>query len=168
MNHIRTYKIIIIILILLNAGTLSFLWIGRLRPFETESRGQSARFLIRELKLTPEQRDEFGRLREVHRGQLLELQEQDRILHDRFFEFVFIDQPDTAAMKALTDSVANLRKKMEILTYQHFRNLRRLLNKEQEDKFRAIFNQALEKTMPLPEVPGVPPPPPPPPARHKR
>jgi protein CpxP len=163
MNQLRFYKIIIIILVLLNLGTLSFLWFGKPRAGQEQGRGKSAKFLIRELSLTPGQQDEFGKLREEHRHRLMILQQQDSRLHDRFFEAIFLPVPDTLTSKILSDSIADVRRQMELLTFEHFRQLRQLLNDEQKNKFHRVFRQALEHVMPLPVPPTAPPPPPPPP-----
>jgi Spy/CpxP family protein refolding chaperone len=163
MQTTQFYKVVIIILVLLNLGTLTFLWFGKPRAGNIPDRGQSAEFLIRELTLTPSQQDNFGKLREEHRLKLTNLQEQDRILHDRFFEAVFLPGHDTLAMSILADSIASVRKQMEILTFEHFRQLRQLLSEDQKMKFHQVFRKALERVMPLPEPPGPPPPPPPPP-----
>ena len=163
MNHIRFYKIIIIILVLLNLGTLTLLWFGRSRTEHAQDPGESAKFLIHELTLTPGQQDEFGKLRDEHRQRLAILQERDRRLHDRFFEAIFLPAPDTLAAIILSDSIAAVRRQMELLTFDHFMQLRLLLNEEQKNKFHGVFRQALEHAMPLPDPPLPPPPPPPPP-----
>ena len=163
MNHNCFYKVIILVLVVLNLGTLAFLWFGPPRRVPDSPRGKAADFLIRELNLTTTQQEEFGTLRDGHREQLLNLQAQDRDLHDRFFEVIFLPTPDTLAAKILADSIADIRRQMELLTFNHFMQLQELLKKDQKVKFHQIFRQALERVMPLPEPPLPPPPPPPPP-----
>jgi len=162
MNNSRFYKVVIVILVVLNIGTLTFLWFGHRRSGQDPERGQASKFLIRELQLTPGQQDEFGDLRDLHQKRLLELQERDRVLHDRFFEAIFLPVPDTLAATKIADSIADIRRQMEMLTFEHFNELRQLLTQKQIQKFHQIFRQALERVMPLPEPPSAPPPPPPP------
>ncbi|MCX6306780.1 MAG: Spy/CpxP family protein refolding chaperone [Bacteroidetes bacterium] len=163
MNNIRFYKITIIILVMVNLGTLAFLWFGRPRPGQMPVSGEAAEYLIDELKLTPGQQDQFGKLRKEHRGKLSLLQAEDRRLHDLFFESLFLIPADTLTVNVLADSMAGLRRQMELLTFEHFRQLRLLLTEEQSRKFHQVFNQALERVMPLPPMPPMPPMPPPPP-----
>jgi periplasmic protein CpxP/Spy len=163
MTNIRFYKVVIIILVLLNLGTLGFLWLAPPRSGSLPERGQAAEFLIRELRLTPIQRDEFGKMRDEHSARLSVLQEQDRKLHDRFFDAIFLPVPDTSSVNMLCDSIAGVRKQMEMLTFEHFANLRQLLTINQRVKFQRVFRQALDRVMPMPPAPPVPPPPPPPP-----
>ena len=66
MNNLKFYKIVIVILVILNLGTLSFLWIGHSRGGQVPKYGQAGEFLIRELELTSLQQDNFGQLRDSH------------------------------------------------------------------------------------------------------
>ena len=118
--------------------------------------GRSGEFLIRELNLTSSQQDAFGKLRDEHRDKLVLLQEQDRHLHDRFFDVLFQPVSDTLIVKELADSIAGIRRQMELLTFDHFRQLRQLLTEPQKLKFHRVFKQALEQAMPLPGSGGPP------------
>jgi periplasmic protein CpxP/Spy len=166
MDNLKFYKIVIVILVILNLGSLAFIWIGRSRG-EVPKYGQAGEFLIRELTLTSPQQDNFGKLRDSHQKILLAMQERDRRLHDRFFEAIFLPVPDTLEVGIIADSIAGLRRQVEMLTFEHFKQLRQLLTKEQTEKFHRVFRQALDRVMPIPEPPPPPPlpPPPPPPGR---
>ena len=163
MNNNRFFKGVILILVMVNCGTLAFLWFGRPRPEQIPVRGQAAEFLIHELELTPVQQDRFGKLREGHRDKLTILQEQDRKFHERFFETLFLTPTDTITASLLADSIAGVRRQMELLTFEHFSQLRQLLTEPQKMKFHQVFRQALDRVLPPPPVPPTPPPPPPPP-----
>jgi Spy/CpxP family protein refolding chaperone len=167
MNNIRFYQVVIVILVLLNLGAIAFLLFNRPRQEKTPVQGQAAEFLIKELTLTPMQQDEFGKLRYGHQEKLLILQEQDRKLHDRFFEALFLPALDTLEVKNLSDSMADLRRQMELLTFEHFMQLRQLLTEDQKMKFHRVFRQALERVMPPPAPPAPPLPPPPPPLEKR-
>ncbi|MEI6435562.1 MAG: hypothetical protein WCP32_12005 [Bacteroidota bacterium] len=160
MNNIRFLKTVIIILILLNIGTLTFLWMGRTKFAFNQSNRDSAGFLIRELNLTSGQQNQFGKLRQIHLEQLDILRENDRKLHDRFFDALFLPAPDTLTASKLADTLSIVRKEMEMLTFRHFLELQKLLNDNQKMRFRQVFRGALEHVMPPP--PPLPPPPPPP------
>ena len=165
MNNLRFCQIVIILLVVLNLGTMAFLLFGHPCKERVAQQGRSAEFLIRELGLSNTQQDEFGQLRDLHQDQLQVLQELDRKLHNRFFEMIFLPAADTLSLKILADSIAQVRIKTEMLTYEHFSELKKLLTLQQKEKFHRIFKLALEQVMPppLPPLPPVPPPPPPPP-----
>ena len=154
MNKLRFYQIVIFILLLLNLGTLTFLWMGRPGRERLPIQGRSGEFLIRELNLTSVQQDEFGKLRDEHQERLMQIREKDRILHDRFFDALFQSPADTQIVNSLADSIARTRRQMEILTFNHFSQLRQLLTEPQKAKFHQVFRQALERAMPPPDPAG--------------
>ena len=172
MNNNRFLKVVIVILILINAGTLVFMWINRpQQPKVVLRRPFAGGFIVKELGLSESQKREYAQLRREHVKTLELLQENDRILHDRFFGRLFAEVPDMNAVHDLADSIAMNRRRMEILTYEHFEMLNNLLNPEQQKKFRDIFDDVLRIVLPPPPntqtLPGPPPPPPPPPANQK-
>ena len=65
MKNKRFYLGVIIILVLVNLGTLAFLMFGGSLIIPGPIRGKAPDFLIRELNLTRVQMDEFGKLRPV-------------------------------------------------------------------------------------------------------
>ena len=163
MKDVKIYKVIIIVLVVLNLCTLAFIWFnrpGRDRPGRRQ--GEAAFFLIKELGLTVEQRKVFGQMRQEHRARLEMLSLHDTDLHNRFFDLLSQEKPDMAAVEALADSIAANRKKMEVLTFEHFSRVNGILNPEQKKKFSLIFKDVLKMVLPPPVPPPVPPPPPPP------
>ena len=163
MNNIRFYKVVIIILVVVNLSTLIFLWFGTPPTARVPVRGQATEFLNRELMLTPKQQDEFGKLSDENHERMLILQEQDRKLHYRFFETLFLPNADTSIAKIIADSITDLRMQMELLTYEHFRQIKQMLTEEQKHNFHRVFRQAIECVMPPPPPPPPPLPPPMPP-----
>ena len=165
MKNKRFYLGVIIILVLVNLGTLAFLMFGGSLIIPGPIRGKAPDFLIRELNLTRVQMDEFGKLRHTHDERIRILQERDRKIHDRFFGALFLSPADTIAANRLADSIAFLRKEMDMLTFEHFRQLGQVLTGLQKIKFQQVFRQALDRAMPppVPPLPPAPPPGPPPP-----
>jgi len=157
MNSIRLLKGIILILVLLNLGTLSFVWVNRHRSAEEPLRGDAARFLVHALDLTPEQQAQFGRMRAIHHQRLIHLQQLDRRLHDQFFGLLFNPVADSLTSLACADSISILRKQMELVTFEHFMKLRQILSEEQKVKFHKVFRQALDHVMSTarPPAPGM-------------
>jgi hypothetical protein len=94
------------------------------------------------------------------------LEKHDRMLHQRFFVLLLMDFPDTVRMHSLADSIAANRRQMELVTYDHFFRISKMLNPEQLTKFGVIFHEVLRMVLPPPQPPPPPPlpplPPPPP------
>ncbi len=166
MKNAGLYKIIIIILVVLNLCTLAFMWFNRPGRERTEQNaGAAATFLIKELGLSDAQQVQYQELRHQHREMLDKLDAHDRELHKRFFDLLLLEKADSVSMEALADSIAANRKQMEIVTYDHFFRINKILNPEQQKKFTLIFQDVMQMVLPPPPPPPgqLPPPPPPPP-----
>jgi Spy/CpxP family protein refolding chaperone len=175
MNNTRFLKIVIAVLVLVNLGTLAFLWFNRPGSDSSIQPPFSSGFLVNELDLSKSQRQEYFQLRRNHRLQLEKLQEKDHDFHNRFFEQLFSEVPDSGNVGELADSIAENRRKMEVLTYDHFMHLKQMLTADQQKKFESIFDEVLRRVLPAPPSPPsvVPPPllppqpPPIPPMKNK-
>ena len=162
MNNVRFLKIVIAVLIVINLGTLVFIWFIRPGDRIQARRPFAEGYLVKELNLSEPQRKEYSRIRQDHLSVLVKLQEHDKALHNRFFAQLLSEFPDMKSVHDLADSIAFNRKKMEMLTYDHFDQVRQLLTPVQRKKFEEIFDEVLKMVLPPPPpVPEAPPPPPP-------
>lgn len=169
MEKARFYKILIAILVLLNIGTLSFLWFGRSASQSENQQKESIEPFVRGLQLSQEQIVQFKLFRDDHLTQLYFLRMEDRRLHELFYDALFLPVPDTIKANRIADSLVMVRKKMELLTFSHFQQIQQILNDHQKIKFRTIFRGAVEQVMPPPPPPPPPPlPPPPPPSKGRK
>jgi len=167
MKNARLYKIIIILLIAMNVFTLVFMWFNRSgRERSGERQGEAASFLVKELGLSGSQQKEYAQMRQEHRELLNKLSEQDRVLHTHFFDLLRKEVPDTATVHLFANLIASNRKQMEIVTYDHFARISKMLTPDQQKKFNLVLQDVLLMVLPPPpsNVPLPPPPPPPPPA----
>jgi hypothetical protein len=163
---------IIIILILINIGTLTFMWVNRPGQTSPENQPDPTRFLVKKLGLDASQRAIFGQERFLFRTKMHQLQQRDHALHKKFFDLVLHTRADTSSAIQLADSIAAIRMEMEMMTFSYFSQLRRILYESQRMKFDTIFFDALRIMLPSPPPPPPPPPPslappPPPPPNHK-
>jgi len=161
MNNTKFLKSVIIILILINLGTLAFIWFNYPSFKPTDQHQFASGFLVKELELSKPQQENYFRLRGNHRKMLIQLQEHDKALHNRFFDQLFSEIPDSKSVGDLADSIAENRRKMEVLTYDHFMQVREMLTPEQQKTFERIFDEVIRMVLPPPPAPPLPPPPPP-------
>ena len=174
MKNAKIYKLIIAVLVVLNLATLAFMWFNRPgREGLGRHEGEAASFLVKELGLSAEQQKEYQQLRQEHREILNQLTEQDKVLHQQFFELLLMEVPDTAKVHLFANVIAMNRNQMELVTYDHFSRINKIPTPDQQKKFKLIFKDVLKMVLPpplppsppLPPPPGnLPPPPPPPPA----
>lgn len=151
MNQLKIYRILVVVLILLNAGTLAMMWWERGRDGKRERSFRSPEDnLVTTLNLHPEQAEAFRMLRQKHLAELRRLQIQDRRMHERFFDMIFLPVPDSSLLHHQLDSMLILRKEIEMLTHNHFRELKGLLDEDQTRVFRKNFRKMLDRVMPPP------------------
>jgi periplasmic protein CpxP/Spy len=153
---------LIFFLLLLNLGTILYIWLHRPPGQPVFRRQDASGFLIKELRLTEGQKQEYLMLRAVHRQAMQDLQEKDHALHNQFFDQLVIVPTDSGKVEKLADSIASIRVSMDRLTFSHFVAIRKILRPEQQQKFDKVFHEVLKLVMPLPPEPPPPPPPPPP------
>ncbi len=165
MKITRLYQVVIILLVAMNLATMAFMWFNRPGRERPGDKAQAAAFLTRELNLNPAQQDQYQKLRQEHRAKLNVLNERDRVLHKRFFDLLSLETADSISVEALASALAANRKEMELVTYEHFDMIKKLLNPDQQMKFDSIFQDVIQMVLPPPPPPpaALPPPPPPPP-----
>lgn len=161
MENTRFLKITIIVLLLVNIGTLVFMWANRqqqeqppMPPRGGGGPGGAFAYLTNELKLDDQQKEKLEVLRTSHR------QEADRIdrisgpMHHRFFNM--LGKADPAAVDKMADSLAWCQKQRELITYKHFADIRALCTPEQQKRFDVVVNDALRMMARQPKGPGRP------------
>ena len=121
MRDTKFLRIIILCLILLNIGTLSYLLIGRTeRSPRPGGPPRVIEYLSSELKFDEGQKITVMKLRDENREKIEEIQKGDRELHDSFFDLLNQSNPDSAVIDSMANLIASNRKQIELLTFQHF------------------------------------------------
>lgn len=167
----RMYKIIwaiIILLILMNAGILAYLYLQE-KP-EPSQKPLSPPFVMIEqgVGMNDTQKSEYQRLREEHHEQVVALRAQMAKIRLALYH-----SATPQANDSLLTIVGNLQKNTDSITYIHFMNVRRMLDEQQKKKFDQILPGIVQQMlMPQRRPPHDMPPPdrgndmPPPPPGH--
>jgi protein CpxP len=171
MENSRFLKIAIIVLLLINIATLTFMWTGRKHydghmpppPPHAPRPPAAFEFLTHELNLDEAQIKQFDALRKEHHENAQLIQEKSRKMHHRFFDLLGNTTADSALSVQLADSMALFQKQMEMLTFNHFKKVRAICKPGQQKKFDEVINEALQMMAPKPphspQRPDGPPPP---------
>jgi hypothetical protein len=155
MENKRFLNIIVILLLLLNFGTLGFLWFGRHQgPPPPPPHGNAADFLTHELSLTADQQKKFSDLRELHHHRVTEIQDSIHMLREKFFDE--LPTGSTGRADSLAMEIGKKQTELERVTFDHFRQVRMLCDAGQQKKFDNVIQEALRMMAPPP--PGPPPP----------
>ena len=156
---------VVIILIALNLGVVAFMWYTQ-RP--NNEGPANTRFLIERLNFSKEQEQQYLDLQRRLADSLEPVKEHERKVHDRFFEMMHAEAPDSAQVAATIDTMGHIRGQIEYFTFMHFRQVRAMCTPEQKTKFDATISEAMRRMAPPPlRRPGGPqgyrnsPPPPP-------
>jgi Spy/CpxP family protein refolding chaperone len=105
--------------------------------------GQANEYLIKQLKLTPDQIRKYDTLRERHHEFTQRISEEQRMQRDSFFDNLKNPKADMAAAMRLEKRILANQGKLDSATFYHFRNFRALLNPDQQAKFDSVANNVM-------------------------
>lgn len=146
--------IAVISLLLINFFTLAFIWFHHpSREHEPPPNGGVAGFLIHELKLNDDQEKKFDLLKEMHHEQVEKIQHNLHDMHREFFDLIKTDVPDSLKVKSIADSMASRQKEIELVTFSHFMDVRKICDAKQKEKFDEIIDEAMRMMAPKPPGP---------------
>jgi Spy/CpxP family protein refolding chaperone len=137
MNNLKFLKIIILILVLINISTVSFLWLNR--PQKKDDVGD---FFAKELLFTKKQREQFDSLKKAHREEKEELREADQEKHDAYLNLLKKPNVDSVTIKKVADEILVIKEKEELAMFYHFQKVRAICDENQKQKFDEIIKEA--------------------------
>jgi Spy/CpxP family protein refolding chaperone len=149
MNSDKFYKIVIIFLMVLNVGTLGFLWLngkqreGRFPPSPREA----DRMMTDRMKFDEKQLDQFEDLKHEHHEQMIQLHEQAKELHVALFGLLKEKVIDTVKRNNLIQLLQQNSRQKEIVTFDHFRKLRAILRPDQTQYFDGFMEEFSRRIM---------------------
>lgn len=129
------FKVVILLLLLLNAGILIYLWLPHDNRLPGKGPERPERIIIDRLKLDEQQRDQFRQLRDEHHAKMVQIQYETAHLHDSLFHLLQQSPIDTATKSRLLQEIAKNQMQKEEITFQHFEKLRDILRPEQQKLF---------------------------------
>ena len=142
--------ILVLVLVVLNLGLVGFMWYSQ-RPDNGPGGPSTAHFLIKKLHFDNAQEQQYLELQHQLGDSLKTVKQNERRLHDRFFEMMHDPTPDSAQVAAIIDSMGRNRGQIEYLTFVHFRQVRALCNKEQQAEFDKIIAETMRRMGPPPQ-----------------
>ncbi len=163
MKKINFLILAVIILVLLNLGTLGFLFYSQKKErvkTELHPGKDPAAFISDQLKLDAQQQAQFEELRRKHQQDSREMHREDERLHDAFFDLLKTGQPDRNKADSLAGLVAAQQKRLALNAFDHFTQLRAICRDDQKELFDKNINE-ITKIVAKGRPPGGPPPPPP-------
>jgi len=145
MENSKFYKIAIALLLLLNIGTLAFMWLNR--PPPPGARGPFM-FLVKATGMDKAQQATYRQLRDVHHSRMEDFQQQNRQLRGQLFDYLAQKDQNDSQVQLLADSIAAVKRQEEMLTFEHFRRVREICRPDQQLKFDAAIGEAIQSMGP--------------------
>jgi periplasmic protein CpxP/Spy len=144
-RSLKYWKIFAFILIVMNMALIVFLLLGGpLRRLHEPKEGDApGKLLVDKLKFTAQQESAFDKLRNAHHDSILALQEEGRKLRKTFFDGLRSDTPDLNK-DSLADKISANQRKIELITYNHFEEVKKLCSPEQKNIFNDIIQDVIE------------------------
>ena len=102
MENLKFYKIAIAILLLLNIGTLTFMW--QHRPPPPGARGPFM-FIVKATGMDEAQQAAYRQLRDLHRSKVETFQKQNRLLRGQLFDLLAQKDENAPELQPLADSL---------------------------------------------------------------
>jgi hypothetical protein len=153
-------NILIIVLVVINIASLSFIWFRELNhpqlppPPASPNRENVNRFLDRELDLNAVQEKKFGEIRKEHFEATRLFENKISGFKKQLLSESFNQSPDMQKISVLTDSIGSAQKSYEMFLSGHFQKLAAICTPDQRVKLKIIFLSSFGPK----EVPPVPPP----------
>ncbi|MBS1515318.1 MAG: Spy/CpxP family protein refolding chaperone [Bacteroidetes bacterium] len=156
---------VIIILILINVSTLSFMWYAKLKeppppvivnapPMQQGPPPEGRANLKEQLKLTDAQMEAVDKIREEHLAQIRKTKEEMRGLKDELFSNLSKPDADTNKVKDITNRIGTYEARIDLITFDNFREIRKIISDEQKKKFDEIILDLLRMGPPHERGPG--------------
>jgi Spy/CpxP family protein refolding chaperone len=148
MKTIRFYKILILILVLMNITTLFFLLSG---PKHHGPPGKND--LVNELEVTGKTKEKILSMQEVHFRDKHKLIETSRELHEKLFRSFSDPSKDSSDVRQIIDDIVENKRETEQMTFDYFKEVNALCTPDQQKKLQELIHEVLRRA-------GGPPPPP--------
>ena len=156
MNNVKFLKSILLVLLLVNVATISFLWFTK--PPKPNPQGSAKGFFAHELSFSAKQGQQFEALQTAFQEQRESLRQSNRETHDAFFDLLQNPKVDSATVKKAADEIIKIKEKEELAVFYHFQKVRSLCDASQKQKFDKIVKEAAQMMGPRPQEGQRPPP----------
>lgn len=147
MKTLRFYKIVIVVLFIMNLTTLYFLWDSSRRPPHHKRRD-----LVEMLDLKGSAKTKVAQLQTEHFEIKDSLVERGRELHEYLFRSFNDPSKDSIAIKKIINDIVENQRETEQMTFDYFKKVNALCTPDQQEELQELIHDVIRKE-------GGPPPP---------
>lgn len=153
-NNNRWMTMVVLLLLAANITTLVLLWnrggndkVAE-RPVPAQGGGGPFEYLSRELKLDDQQKEAYAKLRDEHRSRADILEQDIRKAKDDYFGLLKTPGVSDSTLKPYLDRITAKEGELDLYTFHHFQDVRKLCNPQQQQRFDEIIQEALHNMRP--------------------
>ena len=141
-KSLKYWKIFAFIMIALNITLIVLLILGS--PQYRQKGDDPGKYLIEKLKFNKQQEVAFNKLREEHHSSIMNMQSEGRKLRKSLFNGLQSGPPNSN-IDTLVNKIAENQKQIELITYSHFVEVKKLCTVEQKVIFNDIIQEVIKK-----------------------
>jgi hypothetical protein len=141
----KFYKIVIMLLVILNIGTLAFMWFNK--PPHPPKPGEHK--IATELGLTGEVKTKIDKLETDHHAKKKKLVHKDMDLHKKLYDEIGKEGDGSDIL----EEIAANKEEIEKMTFNYFDEIATYCNESQQEELRKMVHFAFENLRPGPPRP---------------
>jgi len=146
MSQLKFYKYSIWALLLLNVGVLAFFFLTKPHPPHHASPNNFQSEVVEILGLNNQQAANFKKLAEDHMHKTRSINEQQEKLLPPYFKSL-TDLSKNIDKDRILDEFQQLERKKIEVTYQHFQDIKSILDENQLPQFEGFMNTFIERIL---------------------
>ena len=140
MKSNRFYKYLVLALILLNVGTVTFMWVNR--PPHPPKPGEH--LLSEQLNIEQKNRSVIDALEKRHHEDKKKLMDRDRELHKKLYD----DLGSNDNAEQIVEEINQNKAEIEVMTYEFFNEVATYCNENQMEHLKEIVHNAINQIHP--------------------
>lgn len=141
----RILTVAVIILLLANLALVYFIITGKKGSDRREGRKDPMEIMIKELNMTEQQQTAFKSMKDEHFKNIRPLFDSMRSIKSQFFSLMKDSTVSDSAIQQGEQKVLDQQKRMDMMTFDHFKKLRSLFTTEQLPKYDSLINKMMDR-----------------------
>lgn len=137
----RVLGLVVLLLVVLNIVLLTFLWLGRTQKDLRPNR-DGGRYLEEQLQLSPEQIEQLNDLRNSHFRKTDDIRRKLHEAREKLHRLWAKENPEQEVRDA-SNKIGDLQAQLELATFQHFSDIRKICTDQQKKIFDRIIQDVL-------------------------
>lgn len=139
----KILTVLVVLLLVANAATIGLFWFKKENKPQ-QLKGGPAKFIIKELGLNNRQQEQYLVLVEKHQQGVRQLRDEIKEAKDDFFGLLSQPNLAEAEKQKAAKMVSAATEKLDLLTFNHFAEVRAICTAEQQKKFDNIIKQVIQ------------------------